>query len=405
MPNRRIGVRRRRKTLQGWHVIAITMGIAVTIFRFQSEISPRKMEYGYSRGIYPYIADALSWVGRWVPAPYSASEIFLGLIFLAMLIWFAFNFSRSLWRRQSILILLLISAFHGIAILSGGYFFYLTNWGLNYLREPVYVSLAHESPSELSPSDYEQVAGDMITLISALPKSEYPNLREMDHLIDAALGKNMEMASEFPIPSPPPTKFLIFNEWMNACGISGIFLPIFMEPHINSDLLLWERPFVMAHEKAHFMGFASETDANFIAGMTCLNAESPVLRYSGAMYFLLSLRRYLPQEKWDDLMTAALSPAAQQDIRAREERIQHHLKQYTLTRRFSQKVNDTYLKLNSQELGIRAYQAAVPHLVAWWKARKSDAKLTTRSPNRSEYWGRDCKARPAQRNYSLFIIH
>lgn len=376
MANRRI--RARSKTLQTWHVIAITMGIAITLFRFQSEISSRKMEYGYSRGVYPYIADALSWAGRWVPAPYSASEIFLGLMLSAMLIWFAFHFCRSMWKRQSVLVLLMLSALHGIAILSGGYFFYLTNWGLNYLRDPVYVSLAHEPPSELLPGDYDQMAADMVMLINTFPGTSYPSLREMDQLVDTALRKNMEMASAFSIPPLPRTKFLIFNEWMNACGISGIFLPIFMEPHINSDLLPWERPFVMAHEKAHFMGFASETDANVIAGMACLSSESPILIYSGAMRVLLSLRRYLPKEKWDELVTRALSPAARQDIRDRNERIREQLQRYALTRRLSRKVNNTYLKLNSQELGIRAYQAAIPHLVAWWKVRQADVRQTTR---------------------------
>ncbi len=37
--------------------------------------------------------------------------------------------------------------------------------------------------------------------------------------------------------------------------------------------------------------------------------------------------------------------------------------------RVGQKVNDTYLKLNSQKLGIKSYQAALPHLVVWWKKR------------------------------------
>jgi len=364
----------RRALFRLWHFIFIIMGIAILIFRYHIEISPQKMEYGYSRAIYPHIAAALSLPGRWVPAPYSASELFCCLLFFATVSWFCYNFYILICRKKSIPLFVLKIAIYMIVIAAGGYFFYLTSWGFNYLREPFSLSLNLDDPSILSESDYERMANDMLSLINNLCQTNcYPphieEVWEMDRMVDRAVKKIIDMNLSVRIPSPPPTKFLFTNECLNAFGISGFFSPLFMEPHLNSDLLLWEQPHIMAHEKAHFMGFASETDANFIAYLACLISDSDMLRYSAALNVLLSISRYMPYEKWRKLVKG-LPQQVRQDIKARNARLRRNQKHYPRLLRAGQKVNDTYLKLNSQKLGIKSYQAAMPHLVVWWKKQR-----------------------------------
>ena len=363
----------RRSLFRLWHLAFIMMGTGIFLFRYYVEISPQKVEYGYSRAMYPYIAAALSFPFRMIPAPYSASELFFGSAFFGTVIWFCYNLYLSVHKKKSLANLLLKTAIHAIVIVAGGYFFYLTMWGFNYLREPFSVSLNQESPTLMRMSDYENMADNMLFLTRFLRESDChssdtDNLQETDAAVDRAVRKVVHTVFSFRLWTFPSTKILFSNEFLNAFGISGFFSPFSMEPHINSDLSAWERPFVMAHEKAHFVGFASETDANFIAYIACLTSGSEMLRYSGALNILLSLRPYISEEKWGQIREQ-LPDGTLHDIRTRNERIRRNRIQYSLMFRVGQKVNDTYLKLNSQELGIKSYQAALPHLVVWWKKR------------------------------------
>lgn len=360
----------RRALFRTWHFILIFMGIAILIFRYHIEISPQKMEYGYSRAIYPYIATALSLPGRWIPAPYSASELFCYLFLFATVSWFCYNFYNLIYRKKSIPLFALKTTIYVMVFAAGGYLFYLTAWGFNYLREPFSHSLKLDDPSTLIESDYEILANDMVSLINILCQADcYPShtekMWETDSMVDRAVKKIIGMNLHI-----PSTKFLLTNECLNAFGISGFFSPLFMEPHLNSDLLLWEQPHVMAHEKAHFMGFASETDANLIAYLACLISESDRLRYSAALNVLLSVRQYMPDEKKWRKLFKGLPKKVLQDIKARNTRLRRNRKQYPRLVNAGRKINDTYLRLNSQKLGIGSYQAALPHLTVWWKKQR-----------------------------------
>jgi len=377
MINKRVSKKTEFPTLR---FIFIIMGAGIFLFRFYAEIEPEKIEYGYSRAIYPFIADILSLAGKAVPVPYSASELFICLIIISMLIWTGAVFFTLVSELRSgnenkILIFfksLLNSMFNITAILAGGYFFFLTAWGFNYMRQPFFVFVNKDMPIILENSDYENLAEDMVSLANRLYRSEKnpPNMitvQKIDEAVDMAVRKVVEKTSPYRIPTPPPVKFLLNNSLLNMFGASGLFLPVFMESHINADLILWEMPVTIAHEKAHFMGFASETDANLIAYMACLSSDTDILKYSASLEIIISLYPYISQEKWYMLIKESLSQPVQDDIKARNKRIQDCHEHYALLSSISRKSYDTYLKLNSQKTGIDSYQEALPQLTVWWR--------------------------------------
>ncbi len=239
------------------------------------------------------------------------------------------------------------------------------------MRQPFFVFLNKDMPIVLEHSDYEKLAEDMVAMANRLYRSEKnpPNMiavQKIDEAVDRAVRKVIEKTSSYRIPSPPPVKFLLNNSLLNMFGASGLFLPVFMEPHINSDLILWEMPVTIAHEKAHFMGFASETDANLIAYMACLSSDTDILKYSASLEIIISLYSYLSQDKWL-LIKESLSQPVQDDIKARSKRIQDCHDHYARLSRISRESYDTYLKLNSQKTGIDSYQEALPQLAIWWR--------------------------------------
>ena len=58
--------------------------------------------------------------------------------------------------------------------------------------------------------------------------------------------------------------------------------PFFLETLLAPDLLDVERPFVIAHEWAHLAGYADESEANFVAWLTCRRG-SPRAQYSAGL--------------------------------------------------------------------------------------------------------------------------
>lgn len=375
------------RLIRYWQFAAIMSGIFILLFRVFISYYPEKVEYGYSRAFYPYIVDTLAWPGRLIPSPFSASEIFIALMIGIIIVGFFLGIVKSVKKKWSFgkWFFHMVSSF--IAIIALVYFCFMLLWGLNYLREPFAFSLRLDQAENCNQSDFRQLAADLEEIINSFHEIKDISFDSvdsavLDQQVNHALKKIVSPVLNFRTPSFPATKKLVVNEFMNICGIAGIFLPIFMEPHINADLLSWEQPVIMAHEKAHFLGFASESDANFIAYMACLSSDSDLLKYSAALTILYSLHSYLPEKEWRRMITRSLTPEARADIRARGERLRRHQAKYKRTISVSRKVNDRYLKANSQKLGVASYQAALPNLARWWKLKRFEAMMYPIQKNR-----------------------
>ena len=68
-------------------------------------------------------------------------------------------------------------------------------------------------------------------------------------------------------------------------AIDGMTDPFFLEVIVNPDVLPVERPFVLAHEWAHLAGYADESEANFVAWLTCVQRRraGPLQRLARAV--------------------------------------------------------------------------------------------------------------------------
>lgn len=360
-----------------WHFLFFILAIYIYNFWLLIKNSPSKVEFGYSRTIYPFIAQGISKPASLLPGPYSISELVVGLGCLVFLIYTILLLVRAYRTNQfahgCARIIIDFSAF-----LLGAYFLFLSFWGFNYIRDPFSVSYSISQPAYPDEEDYEATIMDMIGILNASygHKPQSLSLEEtwrIDKEVNASLKRVMQGVSMVFIPEPPPTKQFIFNEWMEAFGVKGVFIPFFMEPHINSTLLTWERPMTIAHEKAHFMGFASERDATLIAYITCMESDSNLLRYSAAMEAMFDLMEGLPKTYWYEQVLPNLSGQVYQDIQEYLKRIHKKANKYKKIKKISRKANDLMLKANSQKRGVLSYGDATGYFVSWWKSRKLSA--------------------------------
>ncbi len=357
-----------------WHAIALLSSAVVLAVRAWGSLNPAVIEYGYSRTVYPYIAAALSQIGALLPPPHSLSEMAVAVVFLLLLSPTVVFFrevrsektpARRIHRR--IARATVKSSFYAACLLAALYTAFNLIWGLNYLRLPFSLETESSLSHSLKLSVFDRFAERLSAVVNhARDVMPPPDAAADEAAVDAALfAVTSHRTGGWP-RRPAAVKHLRFNRFFEMTGISGIFLPIFMEPHVNSKLLDWERPSIAAHEKAHFLGFASETDANLIAYTACLTADAPRLRYSGGVHVLLSLSHFLPPKLWRKMVWNRLAPPVKADVRARYRRIRKYADRYTGMFQMSRAVNGFYLKFNAEERGVNAYRAATPILVHRW---------------------------------------
>ena len=344
-----------KKYYKSWQIWPIITAIVIVIIRLVA--TPQFIETWYSCGIYILFQSSFSLVGKALFFC-SVNELLIAIC-LGSYVFFIY---KEYKRKENFFS---HTALNTIAMLGIVYCVFNILWGFNYLRQPFHQHAKIDLSIANQDHDYEKVAKKMVSILNELHECEFPTTQLPDEIVDTAM--QVAIKNIYPNPvTPPPTKYLLVNEFMNAAGISGIFLPFFMEPHINADLLPWERPFVMAHEKAHFHGFASETDANLIAYIACFSSPQPILRYSVVLRILLSLFSYLPTQK-SLAFLQQLNSRTRKDIKDWQKRLRKNSERYKTFNTLSRKVNDTYLKMNSQQLGILAYQAALPQFVRWYQ--------------------------------------
>ena len=132
-------------------------------------------------------------------------------------------------------------------------------------------------------------------------------------------------------------------------AIDGMTDPFFLEIIVNPDVLPVERPFVVAHEWAHLAGYADESEANFVAWLTCAHGDARA-RYSGWLALYAHLSDALPRDERRALADL-LAPGPRQDLVAINARL---LRSAPVVRRAARDVYDSYLKANRVEPASRA---------------------------------------------------
>ena len=190
--------------------------------------------------------------------------------------------------------------------------------------------------------------------VNALQQGSRTAAADDDHALAVALaGVERHLgATRTALVAQPKRSVLTW--YFRKAAIDGMTDPFFLEIILNPDLLPFERPFVLAHEWAHLAGYADESEANFIAWLTCVSG-SPSARYSGWLTAYEHLAAALPREDGREL-AARLHPVVMADLAAARERL---VRSSPAVRTAARGAYDTYLKANRVEEGIASYNAVV----------------------------------------------
>ena len=346
----------------------------------------------YATTIYPVYASAVHAV--MALAPFSVAEILILAAVAAVIVFlllFLIRLIRNPEKRG------LRAAKAGINLLCVGgalWFLFTISCGINYHRVPFSavcgLTVQDSSKEELSALCAE-LAGTLSDLRDGLPEDSEGVMQLAEGSVrdtaEHARETYARLAASYPtLPdcyrSPKP---VLFSRAMSWANITGVFFPFTFEANVNVDIPDYSIPSTMCHELTHLRGYMREDEANFIAFLACRASDFPEFQYSGAMLAfihannaLFSIDRDLGSETY-----AMLSEGVKRDLAANS----RYWKQFEgPVAEASEAVNDTYLKANRQEDGVKSYGRMVDLLLADYRFRKEmEDFLRSSVPQDSEF--------------------
>jgi hypothetical protein len=315
---------------------------------------PDLIENNYSKGLYPWVATALSALSNLFT--FSLWDIFWSVVVLVVLLALGMVIARKIRVGAFLLRTLQITALL--------YSFFYFAWGFNYFRQPIEKRLnwsRHIEKEDMFPTVLDSLISYANASRVELAVSDYPAI---DSLVEASYREHAShFGYDYPNGSRRP-KTMLFTWFFAKSGVSGYFGPFFNEVHLNGVLLPTEYPFVLAHEKAHQFGIPGEAEANFMAWYICNASTDKRLKYSANIqllqYFLSdpfhheAIREYLKR----------FDKKAMADIMAQRNHWKK-LRNETLDKAQTT-ANNAYLKSNKIHEGVMNYNSVVRLAIEWY---------------------------------------
>lgn len=166
-------------------------------------------------------------------------------------------------------------------------------------------------------------------------------------------------------------KSVLSSVLMSYAKIAGIYFPYTAEANINTNLVDTDIPATICHEFAHISGFMREDEANFISYLATRASDDSFVSYSGTLMALTHTSNAyykINPEKHAEIMSKLSN-----DVKADRLADYENYKKYdTSFGDFSNKVNDTYLRINNHSDGVKSYGKMVDLLIADYNARHEE---------------------------------
>ena len=323
----------------------------------------------YNQGLFLYWTTLMRWLFGSIP--FAMGE-FVYIIVIILLIINIIKYFTSLKRFnqiwQKIGFILFKLAWLGIRLFVVFQFI----WGFNYMQpDPTKTfDLSIQPPKNVQIAQIEinQLTDELIQELNQTRKelSSYkgvtPNFEQTVAKVQQAYGRISKAYPKLQLQNQSVKK-AIFPTLGDYIGFLAFYQPITAEAIVRSDLPVMTQPYTIAHEMAHQLGYASETEANFIAFVVATEADDPMLKYSMLLQMftyaqdaqLLLLAGTKGFDAWKAQIAknkAMLSPAVLKD--------RSEIKAFFAARankqiQASNQLYDQFLKWNQQAAGLDSY--------------------------------------------------
>ena len=344
------------------------------VLSFWGKANPEWVEHHYSTTFYHGLSQTVSTLTGLVP--FSMAEVCIASLILFAL-WMIVRMIRGLRDKEQKIFDVLNRFFStAAAIASVICLLFVMNCGLNYsrysfttysgltIRDSSAQELAAlcaeliEEANELRPLITEDETG-----VTVLTASDYETAAKTKAAFDTLSQQYPVLQGSYAQPKP-----VFFSKLMSYTQITGFFFPYTFEANINVAAPDYTIPATMCHELAHLRGFMREDEANFVSYLACMASEDTELRYSGTMLALVHSMNSLYGADFETFcaLNALYHPGVSRDFTYNN----WYWQQYEgAVAEVSDKINDTYLKVNHQTDGVKSYGRMVDLLLADYRAR------------------------------------
>jgi len=342
-----------------WIIILLVQIVLVQLLVFV----PEGVERFYSNGLYPIIAGFSRMILGWIS--FSVGDLTYFIVGIFLLKWL-FKVMKGLKTKREIAVDVAFA-------LNVFYFLFHLLWGFNYYRQPLFEKMNIQK--EYSDADLMQFSLQMIEKTNAIqeaitknPTQKVINTVSQEAIFEQSLlgyEKLAQRHSDFYFENPSMKKSLLSLP-LSYMGFSGYLNPFSNEAQVNSLVPMINFPFTTCHEMAHQIGYASETEANFIGFLAVTHNDNLHFKYAG---YSIALRYCL--RSWEirnPEITKQLWKKINPGVKQNFEDSTRHWQQYdTFIDDGFNYFYDHFLKANQQNDGTEGYSKFLNLLINYAK--------------------------------------
>jgi hypothetical protein len=245
---------------------------------------PEVVERWYSNGFYPFVSKLLRILFGHIPFSIGDILYFLLIVFGIQWIWKCRKSWETNWRKYISKIVSCISVL---------YFTFHLLWGFNYYRQPLFEKMKIER--DYSDADLLVFTKKLITKTNAVQfqitqnkkeKIVFPYSQEQVFQMNTKGYSNLADQHPFFQYSELSGKQSLFSLPLTYMGFGGYLNPFTNETQVNYLMPMYHSPTTSCHEMAHQMGYASESECNFIGFMASVKNKDLYFKYSGYSFAL-----------------------------------------------------------------------------------------------------------------------
>ena len=325
---------------------------------------PNVVEQFYSNGLYVWISKiSRTTLGT---IPFSVGDILygIGIVSLLLSLW---KIRKTNWKDQLLKITSTISV---------GYFLFHFLWALNYYRVPLFEKMNIQR--EYTKDDLLVFTERLILKTNAVQFeiTKNKNLKVTNQYSQDSIFKMTQLGYDNLAKQYPFFKYQnrsikksLFSLPLTYMGFGGYLNPFTNESQVNYKLPMYGFPNVVCHEMAHQLGFASESECNFIGFLACIKNEDLYFQYSAysnALRYCMANIGMKDETKFK-ILKAKINPG----IIANYKESDVFWEQYdTFIDKGFHAFYDQFLKFNQQEDGMESYSKYVDLLINYYKNKQ-----------------------------------
>lgn len=335
---------------------------------------PAAVESIYSLRLYPAVSIILRLLTRYIP--FSLGDLiytaFVIRLIIKLIRWIYLLIRGKYGRRQ-----FGFSLFRICHFLLWAFVVFKLVWGLNYDRQGIAYQLNIQK-KEYTKEEITVLTNSLIDKVNEcrrlLPETILAD-RPLDSIYREAYRSYQTRSYEFDFLNyrNRSVKASLFTSVGDYMGFTGYYNPFTGEAQLRTDIPRVMIPYIACHEMAHQLGYASESEANFVGYLAASASTDPYFRYS----VYLDLFSYAQGEEIFLYSKEKDFKAFENIIKQNRERLDTLVKKDRRAIRefFAKRKNrvspavsglyDQYLKMNKQSQGIRSYDEVLGWLIAY----------------------------------------